>query len=150
MEFIIDELCMIITAINAQYAKRIKMNAKKGVSSNDDKYIKVMNEISKKAYDELTKRMHEKEVERQTIMAKLIKKEYTVEGFTTLTYSYRGKQYQVIDYGWYGGEPLSRQHKNEQAKIDKEIELENKRMNSDFVEKLAEACLEMFWKSFEE
>ena len=37
-------------------------------------------------------------------MAKFIKKEYTLEGFPMLTYSYRGKQYQVIDYGWHGGE----------------------------------------------
>lgn len=150
MEFTIDELCMIITVINVYYAKRIKINAEMGISSNDDKYIKVMNEISKKAYDELTKRKHEKEVERQAIMAKLIKKEYTVEGFAMLTYSYRGKQYKVIDYGWHGGEPLSWQHKNEQAKIDKEIVMENKRMNSDFVEEPAEVGLEMFWKSFEE
>ena len=83
-------------------------------------------------------------------MAKFIKKEYTVEGFEMLTYLYRGKQHSVIDYGWHGGEPLSWQYKNEQAKIDKEIELENKRMNSDFVEEPAEAGLEMFWKSFEE
>ena len=83
-------------------------------------------------------------------MAKFVKKEYTLEGFPILTYLYRGKQYKVIDYGWHGGEPLSWQHKNEQAKIDKEIELESKRMNSDFVEEPAEAGLEMFWKSFEE
>lgn len=83
-------------------------------------------------------------------MAKFIKKEYTLEGFPMLTYLYRGKQYKVIDYGWHGGEPLSWQHKNEQAKIDQEIELENKRMNSDFVEESAEAGLEMFWNSFEE
>lgn len=83
-------------------------------------------------------------------MAKFIKKEYTLEGFPMLTYLYRGKQYKVIDYGWYGGEPLSWQHKNEQAKIDQEIEMENKRMNSDFVEEPAETGLEMFWKSFEE
>ena len=83
-------------------------------------------------------------------MAKFIKKEYTAEGFPMLTYLYRGKQYQVIDYGWHGGEPLSWQHNNEQAKIDQEIEMENKRMNSNFVEESAEVGLEMFWNSFEE
>ena len=83
-------------------------------------------------------------------MAKFIKEEYTLEGFPILTYSYRGKQYQVIDYGWYGIGSLSWQHKNEQAKIDQEIEMENKRMNSDFVEESAEVGLEMFWNSFEE
>ena len=83
-------------------------------------------------------------------MAKFIKKEYTLEGFPMLTYSYLGKQYQAIDYGWHDGEPLSWQHKNEQAKIDQEIEMENKRMNSDFVEEPAEVGLEMFWNSFEE
>lgn len=83
-------------------------------------------------------------------MAKLIKKEYTLEGFPMLTYLYRGKQYKVIDYGWHGGEPLSWQHKNEQAKIDQEITMENKRMNSNFVEEPAEVGLEMFWKLFEE
>ncbi len=81
---------------------------------------------------------------------KFVKREYTPEGFPMLTYSYRGRQYHVIDYGWQGGELLSWQHKNEQAKIDQEIEMENKRMNSDFVEEPAEAGLEMFWKSFEE
>lgn len=82
-------------------------------------------------------------------MAKFVKKEYTTEGFPLLTYLYRGKQYQVIYYGLYG-EPLNWQHNNEQAKIDQEIEMENKRMNSDFVEEPAEVGLEMFWKSFEE
>lgn len=150
MEFTNSELNLICTAMSEYNAKRIKLDCEKGISVESDKYIKMSNEISKKVYDELTKRAHEKEVERQTIMAKFIKKEYTVEGFEMLTYSYRGKQYQVIDYGWHGGEPLSCQHKNEQAKIDQEIELENKRMNSDFVEEPAEAGLEMFWKSFEE
>ena len=80
-------------------------------------------------------------------MVKFIKKEYTLEGFPMLAYLYRGRQYSVIDYGWHGGEPLKWQHKNEQAKIDKEIELENKRI--DFAEESAEVGLEMFWNSFE-
>lgn len=67
-----------------------------------------------------------------------------------LIYSYHSRQYHVIDYGWQGGEPLKWQHKNEQARIDKEIELENKRMNSDFAEESVEVGLEMFWNSFEE
>lgn len=57
MEFTNEELNVIITAVNAQYAKRIKINAENGISSNDDKYIEIMNEISKKAYNELTNRM---------------------------------------------------------------------------------------------
>lgn len=82
--------------------------------------------------------------------ARFFGKYYSCEGFPILIYEYKGKKYEVIDYGWHGGEPLSWQHKNEQAKIDQEIVMENKRMNSDFVEESAEAGLEMFWKSFEE
>ena len=59
MKFTNEELNVIITAVNAQRAKRIKINAENGVSSKDDEYLEIMNEISKKAYDELTKRLSE-------------------------------------------------------------------------------------------
>jgi len=47
-----------------------------------------------------------------------------------LIYSYRGYEYMITDYGWYGNgsvsESLSFQHKQEQNRIDKIIEDKNK------------------------
>lgn len=44
------------------------------------------------------------------------------DGSRVLGYEYRGHAYDVTDYGWRGGEPLSWQHKNRQIAIDVEIE----------------------------
>ena len=47
-----------------------------------------------------------------------------------LIYNYRGYEYMITDYGWYGNggksESLSFQHKQEQNRIDKIIEDKNK------------------------
>ena len=44
---------------------------------------------------------------------------------TELFYSYKGYEYCIVDYGWYGvgsrNESLSYQHKIEQLKIDEQI-----------------------------
>ncbi len=64
MEFTNSELNLICTAMSAWNAKRIKLDCEKGISTETDKYIKMSNEIVKKVYDELTNRMHKKEVER--------------------------------------------------------------------------------------
>jgi hypothetical protein len=61
-----------------------------------------------------------------------------------LEYEYRGHKYEVVDYGWQG-EPLSWQHKNEQAKIDEIIEKENHK--SEFISKNSSVGLELFFKA---
>ena len=45
---------------------------------------------------------------------------------TMLTYEYRGRVYDVYDYGWEGGETLAEQHSKAQNRIDREIEIEEK------------------------
>lgn len=44
-----------------------------------------------------------------------------------LEYEYRGKRYTVYENKRKGSEPLQWQHVNEQARIDKLIEMENKK-----------------------
>lgn len=46
--------------------------------------------------------------------------------FIFLEYEYRGQKYEVYINTAKGNEPLSWQHKNAQARIDKMIELEHK------------------------
>lgn len=77
--------------------------------------------------------------------AKFVGKIYSPEGFPVLTYLYRGRKYDVIDYGWRGGEPLSWQHKNEQAHIDDMIDKESK--SSGAAGEPAEIGFEIFWES---
>lgn len=64
-----------------------------------------------------------------------------------LEYEYRGHKYEVVDYGWQG-EPLSWQHKNEQAKIDEMIERENHKTT--FVSENSSVGLELFFKLVDE
>lgn len=61
--------------------------------------------------------------------ATFIRKRYVTEysrTYTELDYQYRGREYTVVDYGIYAGEPLSWQHRNAQNRIDHEIETEEK------------------------
>lgn len=57
--------------------------------------------------------------------ARFIEKYYML-GHPVLVYEYRGYKYDVTDYGWNGGEPLSWQHANEKARIDRQIEITEK------------------------
>lgn len=80
--------------------------------------------------------------------AKFIHKTYDTERHPVLTYEYRGYHYDVIDYGWRGGEPLSWQHNYEQAHIDQLVE-DSLKPKTGYVETPAEVGLEMFFASFE-
>lgn len=47
-----------------------------------------------------------------------------------LFYSYRGYEYMVTNYGWSGySESLKEQHEQEQSRIDRIIEIEEKEKN---------------------
>ena len=80
--------------------------------------------------------------------AKFIGKTYGVDGNPVLEYEYRGRKYEVIDYGWKGGEPLGWQHKNEQAKIDQQIEMEEKKKSSSYVGEPAQVGLDLFFSLY--
>jgi len=55
--------------------------------------------------------------------AKFIRSEYDhINRNKILFYEYRGCTYEVIDFGWRGGTPLGWQHKNEQARIDQDLD----------------------------
>ena len=79
--------------------------------------------------------------------AKYIGKWINHEGRTVLKYEYRGKFYEITDYGWVGCEPLSWQHKNAQAHIDEMIDIGERQRKSDFVEEPAEVGLNEFFES---
>jgi len=51
-----------------------------------------------------------------------------------LEYEYRGRRYEVYQNKRKGGEPLRWQHKNNQARIDKLIDVESKRDTSESVQ----------------
>lgn len=70
-----------------------------------------------------------------------------------LEYEYRGHRYTVYENRAKGNEPLSWQHKNAQADIDRDIELENNRGNAepiDWDELLDEIFQENGWETYEE
>ena len=79
------------------------------------------------------------------MLAKLIDKWAGENGTTVLQYQYKGKNYIVTDYGWNGGEPLSWQHKNAQAYIDKQIKIERKQQSTEN----AQIGLDLFFETFE-
>ncbi len=68
--------------------------------------------------------------------------------YVFLEYEYRGHTYTVYENRARGNEPLSWQHKSEQARIDKLIEIQN--MPKDPNAESYEAGFEMFWKSVNE
>lgn len=71
--------------------------------------------------------------------------------YVNLEYEYRGHTYVVYENRTKGNEPLAWQHKNEQARIDQEIELEEKLKQID-KSKLAtaEESLDYFFSLFDE
>jgi hypothetical protein len=80
--------------------------------------------------------------------AKYIGKYYDRE-YTYLEYEYRGRKYEVYENRNKGNEPLSWQHANAQARIDKEIEIEEKRKESNFVGESAQESLDKFFEYLE-
>lgn len=77
--------------------------------------------------------------------AKFIEKWYdNINKNNVLVYEYREHKYEVVDYGWKGGEPLSWQHNCEQAHIDELIERE-KNKDKNFVSENAQVGFDMFW-----
>ncbi len=56
MRFTDEELSTIVWLVKKEFAKTVLQNAMNG-KSNDNDFVKKLNEISKKAYDELTRRM---------------------------------------------------------------------------------------------
>lgn len=77
--------------------------------------------------------------------AKLIERSYDhINKHPVLVYEYRNRRYEVIDYGWKGGEPLAWQHRNEQAHIDEMIERESKPKKRDA--ESAQVGLDLFWE----
>lgn len=76
--------------------------------------------------------------------AKFIKSEFDpINKNKILTYEYRECRYETIDFGWKGGQPLSWQHKNEQAHIDEMLD----NPKPEFEGESFEIGLEMFWES---
>lgn len=66
-----------------------------------------------------------------------------------LEYKYRGRKYEVYENRAKGNEPLNWQHSNEQARIDHEIELEEKQKNSNFVGESVQEGLDRFFEYLE-
>lgn len=62
-----------------------------------------------------------------------------------LFYEYRGHEYMITDERNGYSEPLWVKHKNEQERIDKIIELENKPHKPVSYEQTAQAGFDLFW-----
>ena len=75
--------------------------------------------------------------------AQFVEKFYDTDKNPVLVYEYRNHKYEVVDYGWKGGEPLSWQHKLAQAHIDEIISREEKATN--FKSENAQVGFDLFW-----
>ena len=64
-------------------------------------------------------------------------------------YEYRGREYMITDERNGYSEPLWVKHKNEQERIDKIIEMENRPKKECRYEDTAEAGFELFWQAVE-
>lgn len=78
--------------------------------------------------------------------AKFLRKYYDIENNPVLIYIYRGIEYEVVDRGWKGGEPLSWQHKNEQAHIDAFLDEKPKQDDKYRKSEPAQVGFDMFWE----
>lgn len=67
------------------------------------------------------------------------------KGRAVLIYEYKGHEYEVIDYGIWMNEPLSKQHKEEQKKIDELIDHENDPIPEWKYEGSAQEGFDIFW-----
>ena len=86
--------------------------------------------------------------------AKFIRKYYGKgydKDFVYMDYEYKGYEYTVYENLAKGNEPLSWQHRSEQARIDSLIELENKPKTKKTYryEDTAEYAFNEFWKCIE-
>ena len=87
--------------------------------------------------------------------ATFVGKSYSYEDnwrVTYLEYEYRGRRYFVVDRGWKASaydESLYCQHQNEQDRIDRIIEEENKPKQPVSYEDTAEYGFELFWEYVE-
>ena len=84
--------------------------------------------------------------------AKFISKTYETgydKNFIFLEYEYRGRRYEIYENRSKGNEPLSWQHKNAQARIDHEIELEEKQKESSFIGESVQESLDKFFEYLE-
>lgn len=82
--------------------------------------------------------------------AKFTGKCYDKNGYAVhLFYEYRGREYMITDERNGYSEPLWVKHKNEQDRIDKIIEMENKPRKPYKYEDTAEAGFELFWEFVE-
>jgi hypothetical protein len=70
--------------------------------------------------------------------------------YVYLEYEYRGRKYEVYENRAKGNEPLSWQHKNAQARIDDEIETEEKRSQNKEQIETVEESLDYFFKMLDE
>jgi len=71
--------------------------------------------------------------------------------YVNLEYEYRGHTYVVYENRTKGNEPLAWQHRNEQARIDDEIELEEKYKQADEQELMScDESLDYFFNLFGE
>lgn len=70
--------------------------------------------------------------------------------YVYLEYEYRGRKYEVYENRAKGNEPLSWQHKNAQARIDAEIEGEEKRSQNKEQIETVEESLNYFFKMLDE
>jgi hypothetical protein len=70
--------------------------------------------------------------------------------YVYLEYEYRGRKYEVYENRAKGNEPLSWQHKNAQARIDDEIETEEKRSQNKEQIETVEESLDYFFRMLDE
>ena len=80
--------------------------------------------------------------------AKYIGKVKDKNGYTVhLFYEYRGREYMITDYGWYAAtnQTLAVQHKQEQERIDREIEEAAKPVKEWTYEGSGEEGFKVFW-----
>ena len=69
--------------------------------------------------------------------------------FVYLEYEYRGRKYEVYENRAKGNEPLAWQHKAAQDRIDREIEIEEKRKAQDADMPTVSEDLDKIFKYFE-
>lgn len=80
--------------------------------------------------------------------AKYIGKYYDKD-FVYLEYEYKGRKYEVYENRSKGNEPLSWQHANAQARIDKEIEIQERAKSNQAKTETVEESLDYFFKMIE-
>ena len=79
-------------------------------------------------------------------ISKYAHKEFN-EFIVELEYEYRGHRYTISENRSKGNEPLSWQHKNAQAEIDRLIELENRPKDDDEHESIDEIMAKWFYST---